>query len=87
MSTIYTSMDQLIGGTPLLELSRIEKEENLTARLLAKLEYAQEHDMRNEQRRVFKEMKTLAENTDYSEYQEENSMLKAVRMLRMNYGY
>lgn len=55
--------------------------------LLANLEYAQEHDMRNEQRRVFKAMKTLAENTDYSEYHEENSMLKAVRMLQMIYGY
>ena len=39
MSNIFTSMDQLIGGTPLLELKHIEKEENLSARLLAKLEY------------------------------------------------
>ena len=36
---IYTSADQLIGRTPLLELTRIEKEEGLKARLLAKLEY------------------------------------------------
>ena len=55
--------------------------------LLAKLEYAQEHDMRNEQRRVFKEMKKVAENTDYSEYHEDNSMMKAVQMLEMIYGY
>ncbi|MCR5090989.1 MAG: cysteine synthase A [Oscillospiraceae bacterium] len=39
MSGIYTSVDQLIGKTPLLELVHIEKEEKLNARLLAKLEY------------------------------------------------
>ena len=39
MATIYTSADQLIGRTPLLELCNIEKEEALQARLLAKLEY------------------------------------------------
>ena len=39
MSKIYTSADQLIGKTPLLELTHIEKEEKLEARLLAKLEY------------------------------------------------
>ncbi|WP_325200442.1 cysteine synthase A [Oscillibacter sp.] len=39
MSRIYTSADQLIGKTPLLELIRIEKEENLESRILAKLEY------------------------------------------------
>lgn len=36
---IYTSADQLIGKTPLLELTHIEKELGLQARLLAKLEY------------------------------------------------
>ncbi len=39
MSNIYTSADQLIGKTPLLELTHIEKEAELKARLLAKLEY------------------------------------------------
>ncbi len=39
MSNIYTSADQLIGKTPLLELSHIEKQHNLNARILAKLEY------------------------------------------------
>ena len=39
MSHIYTSMEELIGGTPLLELKKIEKEFNLKARILAKLEY------------------------------------------------
>ncbi len=39
MSRIYTAVEQLIGGTPLMELRNIEKEEGLEARLLAKLEY------------------------------------------------
>ena len=39
MSKIYTSADQLIGHTPLLELTHIEKEFALKAKLLAKLEY------------------------------------------------
>ena len=39
MSKIYTSADQLIGHTPLLELSHIEKAENLEAKIIAKLEY------------------------------------------------
>ena len=39
MANIYTSADQLIGRTPLLELSHIEKAEGLEAKILAKLEY------------------------------------------------
>lgn len=39
MSQIYTSADQLIGKTPLLELTHLEKRFGLKARLLAKLEY------------------------------------------------
>ena len=39
MSKIYTSDDQLIGKTPLLELSHIEKAEELKAKVLVKLEY------------------------------------------------
>ena len=39
MSRIYTSADQLIGKTPLLELARTEEKEALQARILAKLEY------------------------------------------------
>ncbi len=39
MSGIYTSADQLIGKTPLLELTNIEKEFDLKAKLIAKLEY------------------------------------------------
>ena len=39
MRKVYTSADQLIGNTPLLELTHIEKEFDLKATLLAKLEY------------------------------------------------
>ena len=39
MSNIYTSADQLIGKTPLLELTHIEKAHGLKARIVAKLEY------------------------------------------------
>lgn len=38
MAKIYTSSDQLIGKTPIMELSNIEKEFNLSAKILAKLE-------------------------------------------------
>lgn len=39
MSNIYTSVEQLVGRTPLLELTKLEKEYNLEAKLFAKLEY------------------------------------------------
>ena len=39
MAKIYTSIDALVGGTPLLELGNIMKEQGIRARLLAKLEY------------------------------------------------
>ena len=39
MSKVYTSADQLIGGTPLLELTHLEKELGLEAKVVAKLEY------------------------------------------------
>ena len=39
MAKIYSSVDELIGKTPLLELKNIEKELGLFARVLAKLEY------------------------------------------------
>ena len=39
MANIYTAADQLIGKTPLLELTHIEKEYGLKAKILAKLEY------------------------------------------------
>ena len=39
MKKVYTSVDQLIGGTPLLELTHLEKALGLEAKILAKLEY------------------------------------------------
>ena len=39
MSSIYTSADQLIGSTPLLQLTHIQEKENLEAQVLVKLEY------------------------------------------------
>ncbi len=39
MAKVYTSADQLIGKTPLLELTHIEQEYGLKAKVLAKLEY------------------------------------------------
>jgi len=39
MAKIYTAADQLIGNTPLMELTHIEEEFGLSAKLLAKLEY------------------------------------------------
>ena len=39
MANVYTSADQLIGKTPLLELTHIENTQNLKAKILAKLEY------------------------------------------------
>ena len=40
MAPVYTSADQLIGHTPLLELTHIEKCEGLSAKVLVKLEYS-----------------------------------------------
>ena len=45
------------------------------------------HDMRNEQRRVFREMKIVAERADYSEYNESNQLKEAVEMIQMIFGY
>ena len=39
MSKVYTSADQLIGHTPLLELTHLEKKYNLGAKVIAKVEY------------------------------------------------
>ena len=45
MSKIYTSADQLIGHTPLLELTHLEKAEGLKAKILAKLDAVSENDI------------------------------------------
>ena len=39
MSNIYKSVQELVGNTPLMELTHIEKEYNLAAKILVKLEY------------------------------------------------
>lgn len=65
----------------------IEFPEGYFGLLLARLEYAQAHDQRNEQRRLFREMKSVAEKTDYSEYEEESDMLGTIKMLQQIYGY
>ena len=65
MSKIYTSADQLIGRTPLLELTHIEKELGLKVKILAKLEYFNPAGSvkdriakRSEERRVGKECRS-----------------------------
>ena len=65
----------------------IEFPEGFFGLLLARLEYAQAHDQRNEQKRLFREMRTVAEKADYSEYEEESDMLSTVELLQEIYGY
>lgn len=65
----------------------IEFPEGYFGLLVSRLFYAQSHDLRNEQRRLFGEMKRIAESTDYSEYEEENQLQETVRMLQRIYGY
>ena len=64
MAKIYTSADQLIGKTPLLELSHIEKEEHLEARILAKLELSEEEKEQNKTaaRKISAKLKPLRED-------------------------
>lgn len=65
----------------------IEFQEGYFGLLMSRLEYAQSHDMRNEQRRTFKEMEAVAQRADYSSYNEENQLIESVQMLRKIYGY
>jgi len=65
----------------------IEFPEGYFGLLLARLEYAQANDQRNEQRRIFREMKAVAQRTDYSEYNEANELQETVDMLARIYGY
>ena len=65
----------------------IEFSEGYFELLLARLQYAQAHNERNEQKRIFRKMKSFAEKTDYSEYKEENKMLEAIKTLQLLYGY
>lgn len=43
--------------------------------------------MRNEQRRVYREMKTVAERANYSEYNESNQLMESVDILHRVFGY
>ena len=63
MSKIFTSADQLIGHTPLMELTNIEKKHGLKAKLLAKLKSYSE-EMKND---VVKKADKL-ESIGYKEY-------------------
>lgn len=67
--------------------NEIEFKKGYFGLLLARLEYAQANDERNEQRRLFKEMKSIAESTDYAKYSEESDLLNTVNMLQRLYGY
>ena len=65
----------------------IEFREGCFGLLLANLEYARAHSGRGEQIRIFREMKRLAETTDYSEYHEENDMVETIKTIQEYYGY
>ena len=65
----------------------IEFPEGYFGLLLADLYYAQRNCATAEEKRIFSEMKKVAEMTDYSEYHEENGLQDAIRELRSQYGY
>ena len=65
----------------------IEFQEGYFGLLLAKLEYAQAHESRSQQTRIFDEMKLVALRTDYSAYNEENEMLETIEMYKTYFGY
>ena len=60
--------------------SEIEFQEGYFGLLFSRLKYAQEQDMRNEQRRVFREMKKVAGRANYSEYNEHNQLMDTVEI-------
>ena len=64
MSKIYTSADQLIGKTPLLELTHLEKEEGLEARVLGKLEYFNPSSIDFRNRYDFNKNRTFSNEID-----------------------
>ena len=65
----------------------IEFQEGYFGLLLARLEYAQAHESRSQQTRIFDEMKLVALRTDYSAYNEENEMLETIEMYKTYFGY
>ncbi len=65
----------------------IEFQEGLFGLLPSRLIFAQAHNQKNEQRRSFREMKTVAEQADYSEYWTENELMETIRLLKELYHY
>lgn len=66
---------------------KIEFQEAYFGLLFSRLKYAQAQDMRNEQRRVYRETKTVAERANYSEYNESNQLMESVDILHRVFGY
>lgn len=71
----------------LMNPKKIEFQEAYFGLLFSRLKYAQAQDMRNEQRRVYREMKTVAERANYSEYNESNQLMESVDILHRVFGY
>lgn len=73
----------------LMELypENIEFREGYFGLLVSSLRYAQSRDLRNEQKRLFREMKRIAETADDSEYEEATDMRETVALLQRIYGY
>ena len=65
----------------------IEFREGYFGLLVSSLRYAQSRDLRNEQKRLFREMKRIAETTDDSEYEETTDLRETVTLLQRIYGY
>ena len=65
----------------------IEFREGYFGLLVSSLRYAQSRDLRNEQKRLFREMKRIAETADDSEYEEATDMRETVALLQRIYGY
>lgn len=70
-----------------IDPKKIEFQEAYFGLLFSRLKYAQAQDMRNEQRRVYREMKTVAERANYSEYNESNQLMESVDILHRVFGY
>lgn len=78
----YLDENEQIGNP-----KKIEFQEAYFGLLFSRLKYAQAQDMRNEQRRVYREMKTVAERANYSEYNESNQLMESVDILHRVFGY
>ncbi len=65
----------------------LEFQEAYFGLLLSRLEYEQKHGRRSEEVRLFREMKKIAERTDYSQYNEDNQLLQSIEIIQSEYGY